>query len=155
MKLRRQDMDVQYQITKSSGSSQKQNLVSLTDCPTFLFFLETTPLFHWHLLKTCTTHFNLFFNSHIPLPGHHLECSQCWVQSCWHDVSHRDFFASTHNFTTFVNTSFITTSSFFFIEEVHGHKCYLISHFTRTMSILWWEKLQLGIISRFQSLTIC
>ena len=153
MKIRRQNMDANIKSLSRQEALKNKTWYLVSDCPTFLLFLETTPLFHWHLLKICTTHLNFFLNSHTPLPGHHFECSQCWVQSCWHDVSHRDFFASTHNLI--VNTSFITTSSFFFIEVVHGHKCYLISHFTRTMSILWWEKLQLGIISRFQSLITC
>ena len=131
-------MDVQYQIIKSSRSSQKQIVVSISGCPTFFCsFVLKQLLFStgtFSQLRTCTTHTLLFFNLHTPLPGHHLECSQCWVQSCRHDVSHRDFIASTHNL--FVNTSFITNSPLFFVE-VHGYKCYLISHFTQTTVILW------------------
>ena len=148
-------MDVQYQIIKSSRSFQKQIVVSISGCPTFLlFFFMKQLLFSigtFSQLWTCKTHTLISFNVHTSLPGHHFECSQCWIQSCRHDVSHRDFFASTHNLLLWTPHSSPPPSS----EEIHGHKCYSIYHFIRTMLTLWWETFQLGIISRFQSLTTC
>ena len=115
-------MDVQYQIIKSSRSSQKQIVVSISGCPTFLllFFLKQL-LFStgtFSQLRTCKTHTLISFNLHTSLPGHHFECSQSWIQSCRHDVSHRDFFLPQH--TTY------------FCEHLIHHHLPLLKKYTDT-----------------------
>ena len=120
--------------------------------PNFFVFLESAPLFHWHLTKNMHSSpiFHFFTHTHFSLV---ITLSAVNAGFKVADMTfHWDFSASTHNL--FVNTSSITNSPLFFVE-VHGYKCFLISHFTQTTVILWWEKLQLGITSRFQSLITC
>ena len=45
MKIRRQDMDEQYQITKSSGSSQKQIVVFIIRLPNFFVLFRNNSSF--------------------------------------------------------------------------------------------------------------
>ena len=122
----------------------------LSDCPTFFVFLESAPLFHWHLTKNMhSSPFCTFLLTHTS------PWSSLWVQSIqgsklltWRFI---ETFLPQH--TTFLWIPHSSPTPLFFVE-VHGYKCYLTSHFTQITVILWWEKPRLGI-SRFQSLIIC
>ena len=152
MEKRRQNMDVNIKSLSCQEFLQNKIRHFLSDYPTIIVFLESAPLFHWHLTKNMhSSHFLyfLFFYPHTFSPWSPFRVQSMQGFKVADMTFHWDLFASTHNL--FVNTSLVTNSPF---VKVHGYKCYLTSHFTQITVILWWEKPRLGI-SRFQSLIIC
>ena len=63
MKIRRQNMDANIKSLSRQEALKNKTWYFVSDCPTFLLFLETTPLFHWHLRSVENMHNSLLLVS--------------------------------------------------------------------------------------------